>query len=450
MPLTASFHRFVSKNELFDKDDRILVAISGGVDSSTLLHLLVSTGYNVAIAHCNFGLRNDESDGDEQFVRKLQQQHQIEGFYIRFDTECEAAKAGESIQMAARRLRYDWFKHLCNTENYQYIAIGHNADDVAETFFLNLTRGTGLKGLTGIKPKTGRVVRPLLFATRLDIEGYAQQHDLNHREDSSNRKDKYARNRIRLNVIPQLKTINPSFSQTMLNNISRLQMVEDLVTQEVNRFKQEVVTCRGEEIRISIRKLKFNRNAPLLLYEFLSEYGFNSSQTEGIIRSVENGEPGSQFFGPSHLLLRDRNDLILMPSKKTTPSNEHLIQSDTIYISAPVKLELEVRSLSKSFQISKDPLTAHLDFGKLRFPLVLRKWHAGDEFHPIGMKGTKKMSDFFIDQKMSLLDKEEQWLLCSNDEVVWVVGRRIDDRYKLTGQTETAYTIKLIPINSEE
>lgn len=441
MPLALRFHHFASHNELFDKDDRILVAISGGIDSSTLLHLLVNQGYTVAIAHCNFGLRGSESDGDEQFVRSLQQRYQIEGYYIRFDTEQEAAKEGESIQMAARRLRYEWFKQLCNTENYQYIAIAHNADDVAETFLLNLSRGTGIKGLTGIKPKSGRVVRPLLFATRMEIEEYAQHHQISFREDSSNAKEKYARNRLRLNVIPEFKIINPSFNQTMIDNISRLQMVEDLVTQEVNNFKQNAVTQMGDEIRISIRKLKFNRNAHLLLYEFLCEYGFNSSQTESIIHSVEQGESGSQFIAHSYMLLRDRDYLILTPIKKGEKEELYLIQADCTSISTPLSLEFKVRE--NTFKIDKSPSVACLDFSKLTFPLILRKWETGDEFHPLGMKGTKKLSDFFIDQKLSLIEKENQWMLCSGNDIVWVVGRRIDDRYKLTARTQSAYIITL-------
>ena len=444
MPLASRFHSFVAHNELFDKDDRILVAISGGIDSTTLLHLLVSEGYTVAIAHCNFGLRGEESDGDERHVRSLQQRFAIEGYYIRFDTEREAEQAGESIQMAARRLRYEWFKQLCNTENYQYIAIAHNADDVAETFFLNLTRGTGIKGLTGIKPKTGRVVRPLLFAPRCEIEEYARLHQIEFREDSSNAKDKYARNRIRLNVIPELKIINPSFNQTMLDNISRLQLVEDLVTQEVNNFKRDAVAATADELRISIRKLKFNRNTSLLLYEFLCEYGFNSTQTEGIIHSVESGESGRQFLSPSHLLVRDRDHLILTPIKKGKADEVYQVDAYCGSITSPIKLKFDILDTSKSFQIDKRPTTACLDLGKLRFPLTLRRWESGDEFVPLGMKGTKKLSDFFIDQKLSIIDKENQWLLCSGNDIVWIVGRRIDDRYKLTPQTESAYIVSLM------
>jgi tRNA(Ile)-lysidine synthase len=443
MPLATRFRSFVAQNELLDKDDRILVAISGGIDSTTLLHLLVAEGYTVAIAHCNFGLRADESDGDERHVRALQQRHQLDGFYVRFDTEREAQKAGESIQMAARRLRYEWFMRLCNTEGYQYIAIAHNADDVAETFFLNLTRGTGLKGLTGIKPKTGRVVRPLLFATRHEIEEYARQHGIEFREDSTNAKDKYARNRIRHNVVPQLKLINPSFAQTMLDNIARLQQVEDLVTQAVNRFRADAVTATPHQIRISIRQLRCNRNASLLLYEFLCEYGFNSSQTEGIIHSIESGESGRQFVSPSHLLLRDRDHLILTPTPKGKADDIYQIETDCSSISSPITLKFDAISTSKSFQIDKRSTAACLDLAKLRFPLTLRRWQSGDEFVPLGMKGTKKLSDFFIDQKLSIIDKENQWLLCSGTDIVWVVGHRIDDRYKLTPQTSTAYIVSL-------
>lgn len=443
MQLEKRFLNFITHNDLFEKDDRILVAISGGTDSSTLLHLMVSCGYNVAIAHCNFSLRGSESDGDERFVRDLQRHYQIDGYYVRFDTEREAEKAGESIQMAARRLRYDWFKHICNDEGFQYIAIAHNADDVAETFFLNLTRGTGIKGLTGIKPKTGRIVRPLLFATRQEIDCYAQQQGLDHREDSSNAKDKYARNRIRLNVVPELKHINPSFSQTMLDNIARLQMVDNLVTQEVNSFKQEAVTTLDKEIHIDIDKLRSNRNAKLLLYELLHEYGFNSTQTNGIAASIESGESGSLFEGHSYQLLRDRARLILRPIPSKEGDELYTIKAETTTISQPIKLELEQICVSETFEIERSRTIAYLDIDKIEFPLILRKWKTGDEFHPIGMSGRKKLSDYFIDQKMSIYDKEKQWLLCTGTEVAWVVGRRLDERYKVTSGTTKVLCIRI-------
>lgn len=443
MPFTTRLAKFIAENELFDFDDRILVAVSGGVDSTTLLDMLVKQGYKVAVAHCNFSLRGDESDGDEQLVRELQSAYGIKGYYVRFDTEAEAASAGESIQMAARRLRYEWFNRLCNEMSYRYIAIAHNADDVSETFFLNLTRGTGLKGLTGIKPKTGRVVRPLLFAPRVEIAEYASANAIRFREDSSNAKDKYARNRIRLNVVPELKKINPTFSQTMLENIARLQLVEDLVTKAVNDFKQVVVTTSGEEQLISIRKLRVYRSAKLLLYEYLSFYGFNSSQIDGLFCSIEKGEPGSRFFGRGYVLLRDRENLILSPIKKEFSSGFFEIYPDRQSLKIPLKINFEVVENSNQVVVEKNRNVAMLDYEKLRFPLVLRRWQNGDEFHPFGMKGRKKLSDFFIDLKMSVNEKQNQWLLCSGDKVVWVVGRRIDDRYRISNDTQTIYKVTL-------
>lgn len=436
MPFSNRFLQFIQQNELFDNDDRILVAVSGGIDSTTLLHLLVSNGYKVAIAHCNFRLRGEESDGDEEQVRALAEKHGIKGYYVRFNTEEEASKAGESIQMAARKLRYTWFNLLCNEKSYRYIAIAHNADDVAETFFLNLCRGTGLKGLTGIKAKTGRIVRPLLFATRNEITEYATANHISYREDSSNAKDKYARNRIRLNVVPELKKINPSFSQTMLENITRLQMVEDLITQEVNNFKQNSITYIEDEQRISIRKLGFNRNSKLLLYEYLSFYGFNSNQIDGIFHSIEEGTPGSRFFGREHILLRDREELILYPIRKETEGGFFQIHSDTQSLKIPIKLQIENFECSTNFIPEKNKNVAFLDFERLSFPLTLRKWRNGDEFYPLGMKGKKKLSDFFIDTKTPINEKEQQWILCSGNNIVWVVGKRIDDRYKVTLETQ--------------
>lgn len=441
MPFTLRLTKFIAEHELFDFDDRVLVAVSGGIDSTTLLDVLVKQGYKVAIAHCNFSLRGDESDGDEQLVRNLQKVYGIKGYYIRFDTEAEAAVAGESIQMAARRLRYSWFNRLCNEECYRYIAIAHNADDVAETFFLNLTRGTGLKGLTGIKPKTGRVVRPLLFAPRKEIVEYALENGIRYREDSSNAKDKYARNRIRLNVIPEFKKINPAFNLTMLENIARLQLVEDLITQEVNNFKQDAIVVDGNEQHISIRKLRINRNSRLLLYEYLSFYGFNSSQIDDVFNSIEKGISGSQFFGRGYVLLRDRETLILYPDKKDVSQGFFEIFPDRESLKIPIKLAFEYFANTHPLLIEKSSRIAMLDYEKLHFPLVLRKWQSGDEFCPLGMKGKKKLSDFFIDQKMSVNEKSNQWLLCSGSDVVWVVGRRIDDRYKIRENTQTVYKI---------
>lgn len=442
MPLTTRLSQYISQNELFDQDDKLLVAVSGGIDSTTLLHLLAEGGYKVAIAHCNFGLRGEESDGDEALVRRLQSQYGIKGYYILFDTEKEAANAGESIQMAARRLRYNWFNQLCNEKGYRYIAIAHNADDVAETFFLNLARGTGLKGLTGIKPKTGRVVRPLLFATRQEIVEYANFCKIEHREDSTNAKDKYARNRIRLNVVPELKKINPGFNHTMLENISRLQMVEDLVTQEVNTFKQNAVTATPTAQHISIAKLLENKNSKLLLYEFLCFYGFNSSQLDAIFKSIESGVSGSRFFGRDHILLRDRDELILYATNQEQTAGYYQIHTDTTSIDSPISLKLESIEKVPETTFSKLNSVAYLDYERLHFPLILRKWQNGDEFTPFGMKGRKKLSDFFIDQKMSIHEKENQWLLCSGNDVVWVVGRRSDDRYKVTEETQNILRIE--------
>lgn len=441
MPFTLRLTKFIAEHELFDFEDRVLVAVSGGIDSTTLLDVLVKQGYKVAIAHCNFSLRGDESDGDEQLVRNLQKVYGIRGYYIRFDTEAEAAVAGESIQMAARRLRYSWFNRLCNEECYRYIAIAHNADDVAETFFLNLTRGTGLKGLTGIKPKTGRVVRPLLFAPRKEIVEYALQNGVRYRDDSSNAKDKYARNRIRLNVIPEFKKINPAFNLTMLENIARLQLVEDLITQEVNNFKQDAIVVDGDEQHISIRKLRINRNSKLLLYEYLNFYGFNSSQIDDVFNSIEKGISGRQFFGRGYVLLRDRETLILYPDKKDVSPGFFEIFPDRESLTIPIKLAFEYFTNTHPLLIEKNRSIAMLDYEKLHFPLVLRKWQSGDEFCPLGMKGKKKLSDFFIDQKMSVNEKSNQWLLCSGSDVVWVVGRRIDDRYKISENTQTVYKI---------
>lgn len=442
MLLNTQFHRFVAQHELFDSEDRMLVAVSGGIDSTALLDMLASEGYPIAIAHCNFSLRGSESDGDEQLVRELQQKYGIEGFYIRFNTEEEAQKAGESIQMTARRLRYAWFNELCNLEDYRYIAIAHNADDVAETFFLNLTRGTGIKGLTGIKPKTGRVVRPLLFATRRQIEEYSAQRGLKFREDSSNLKDKYARNRIRLNVMPELKQINPAFNQTMLDNIARLQLVESLVNQEVNSFKRDCISICGDEQRISIRQLAFNPNAQLLLYEVLNDYGFSSSQVESILKSLHSGESGKVFEANRYSLLRDREQLILYPNQAATCDTVE-VGAEAESIAEPLNLTLRRLVKDDAYRIVRDSAIAHIDADKLSFPLTLRKWKHGDEFYPLGMKGKKKLSDFFIDQKLSILDKQHQWLLCSGTEVVWVVGRRLDNRFRITDDTQHILEVRL-------
>nr|WP_282189193.1 tRNA lysidine(34) synthetase TilS [Maribellus sp. YY47] len=417
-----------------------MLAVSGGIDSMVLLHLFEKSELEYGVAHCNFQLRGDESDGDERFVREYVQMHGIPSFFETFDTTEYARVSGISIEMAARELRYAFFERIRCEHHYNWIATAHHQDDLIETFFLNLSRKTGIKGLTGIKDKAGFLIRPLLFAGREEIEQYAAQNYLEYREDSTNSEVVYQRNFLRHKILPLFSELNPAFKKNLLASIDNLRDAEQVYTSVLNRNKEQVVEDENGEIRISIEKLRTTPFPQLLLLEALSLLHFNPSVIDEVFQSLD-AEPGKQFFSPTHRLVKDREFLFVAPLKEQSEQLFYIEESD-IELFKPIQLSIE-KTGAAGFNIIKSPDVACIDLDTIQFPLLIRKWKQGDYFQPLGMKGMKKVSDFFIDQKIPLHEKENTWLLCSGKKIVWIMGRRLDDRFKVSPETQRILVLRM-------
>ena len=431
---------------------KILAAVSGGIDSIVMLHLLHDAGINTVAAHCNFGLRGDESNCDEDFVKTQTAKLGIQCLTEHFDTSAYAAQNGISIQMAARELRYRWFHELATRENFDAIAIAHNRDDRIETLFINLARGTGIHGLTGIRPANGKIIRPLLFASRCEIEDYAKTHGIVFREDSSNTTDKYARNYIRHHVVPGLEQFFQGMQPAIERSMEHFAAVELFYNESIERHKKQVVTEKDHLIYIDLPRLSQSPSPPALLYEILKPYGFsNSIAAEILSRDAKfHVSTGRQFFSDTHRIVYDRQSLILQELGNES-QHEYLIEEHTYNICVPIHLEIEKFDNDTGFTPDTNPNIACLDGDKLQFPLLLRKWKQGDRFCPLGMKKMKKLSDFFIDAKLSLIEKERCWALVSGSQIAWIVGQRIDDRFKITEKTTKILKFKKvnIPVETE-
>jgi tRNA(Ile)-lysidine synthase len=436
------FRTYIRANHLIRKSDKILLTVSGGIDSVVMLDLFIREGYNCGIAHCNFGLRGTESDGDEDFVRQLAYQYGIKFYCKRFNTEEYAEDESISIQMAARKLRYDWFEKVRKTHPYDLIATAHNQDDVLETFFINLSRGSGIRGLTGIKVISGKIIRPLLFAPRSLIETYADEFSLPFREDSSNASEKYIRNKIRHKILPLFEDINPGFRNTMMETIQKLRDTEAIYSDEINLRRNEIITAQEDLVSVSLDLLMNLPQRRTYLFEFLSEYHFTSKQIIDIDDSI-NATSGKQFFSTTHRLVKDRSKLIITPIGDEE-YRKFYITEGTNQIFEPVHLEFIVIEHTEGFRIPSESSIACLDYDLLTFPLLIRKWQSGDYFHPLGMKHRKKLSDFLVDQKISIVEKENLWLLLNNEDIVWLINQRIDERYKITSKTRQVLMIKSV------
>ena len=426
--------KFIDEKSLCKSDNKLLVAISGGADSVALFLCLKELGYDIELAHCNFNLRGDESDNDEKFVKKLADKFGIRLHLKSFDTQKYADENKVSIQMAARDLRYKWFNELLVDNNLNYIAVGHHKNDDVETFFINLTRGSGLKGLLGIKAKNNNIIRPLLCVSRLEIEAYLSAVKQSFREDSSNKSVKYLRNKIRYELIPLLTEMNPNIQETISNEIEIFEGVFQVFKEQIERKRKEIL--KNEIFKLKITDLQKLNPLNIYLYEFLNPYGF--SEVNQIIKAL-NTQSGKQFFSKTYQLNIDREYILISKISKENVSFE--ILENQHKISTPFAMEL---SKSTDRKVAKDRVKAKLDFDKLQFPLVLRKWKKGDKFIPLGMQTFKKLSDFFIDKKYSLIAKQQQWILCSADDIIWIVGDRIDDRFKITTQTKNVYIAEIL------
>jgi tRNA(Ile)-lysidine synthase len=433
--------KYISEEHLFNPEEKVLLTVSGGVDSMVMTELFRQSEYNFSVAHCNFQLRGEESDGDEIFVREYCKKHNIPIFVKHFNTKEYAVENGISIQMAARDLRYEWFEELCDSEGFECYATAHHKDDEIETFFINLMRGTGIAGLHGILPRQGRVIRPLLFAGRYEIEEYAKKINLKFREDSSNSEVKYLRNSIRHRLLPVLKEIHPGYIDTLTGNIERLRETEKIYRKEIERVKKEILVSENNLIKISIPGLENIETPKILLFEILSEYGFNGSQVEDIFKSIDSVS-GKSFYSGTHILIKDRNEFIISQLKDNDEIYES-IYSETTSVSKPVEIKIRTIKKDAGFKINKDSSFAYLDKEKLSFPLKIRKWMKGDFFYPLGMTSKKKVSDFFIDEKISVIEKKNSFILVSGDDIVWIIGYRIDNRFKISEDTKEVLLLEI-------
>lgn len=432
------FQDHLSTKFPFLKGKRLLLAVSGGLDSMVMTHLFQQSGYEIALAHCNFQLRGDESEGDQAFVEQYSKENKIPIFVTQFDTKTYAEINKLSTQLAARELRYNWFQEILDQNKYDFLLTAHHADDSLETFLINLTRGTGLEGLTGIPTQNNQIVRPLLIFSRAEIMQYAKENTLHWREDSSNASDKYLRNKIRHDLVPILKELNPSFLDSFQKTQEHLQESQSLVQDASRLVYNQVVEERNVEFYFDLNKLKEQNNFRFYLYQWLHPYGFRA--WEDIYNLVES-QSGKQVFSDEYRLLKDRIYLILSKKTLQNEEKEYFIFENQLEILEPLNI-----SLSESISYTNDSnMSIFVDRKKIVFPLILRKWREGDVFQPSGMGGkSKKVSKFFKDQKMSLLEKDQAWLLFSESKVVWVVGIRQDECFKANSLTENILQITLL------
>ncbi len=435
------FIHYIQENQLFTQSETILVGVSGGVDSVVLLDLLDKAGFSTAIAHCNFRLRGTESDADEKLVSDLARKYDVPIFKIAFNTVEYVQENKISIEMAARELRYKWFEKIRVMHHFDCIAVAHHRDDQLETFFLNLARGTGLTGLTGMNPVNGKIVRPLLFASRTEIELYRHANFLDFREDASNQSLDYNRNKIRHGVLPVMETLNPGFRQGMIRTMGYLEDVSKIYERSISQTWERVALRKGDDFVISISELKLLDPLQTYLFEFLKPYGFNSMVVGDLVVSLK-GISGKQFLSPTHRIVHDRDSLILTSLQPGNIRHFYLEEGKDELL-APIHLKICEEKYSEAYKIPDSRLVACIDRDKVQFPLLIRKWEQGDYFKPLGMRGFKKLSDFFIDSKLSIPEKENIRIVANGEQIVWIVGHRLDDRFKITSQTKTILRIEL-------
>lgn len=437
---------FINRENLIPQNSTVIVGLSGGMDSMVLLDILTLLGYNCIAAHCNFHLRNDESDRDEKFVKNWCKTIDTQYTSINFDTKQYAADRKISIEMAARELRYCWFEAIRNEYQANYIAVAHHKDDSVETLLLNLIRGTGIKGLTGISPKNGHIVRPLLCLSRNEIESYISERDIPYVTDSTNHEDIYLRNSLRLNVIPLLETLNPSVRETIFRTSRNLTEAEKIYSESIQKSISKVFN----DNKIYIDELKRTASQRSVLFELLTPYSFTPSTIEDIYESIDSisgkifySDVNSDLGKKGYRLIKDRNIFLLDALTECNNKDKtFLIEEGASEILEPIRLIIRILNSSDEIKYHRNIL--YLDEEKIKYPLELRRWRAGDWFIPFGMKGRKKLSDYFTDHKFTLKDKDEAWILTSGEDIVWLVGERNDDRFKITDRTKKIVAIEKV------
>jgi tRNA(Ile)-lysidine synthase len=459
--MLKQFQLYINRYNLIAEGDRLVLALSGGIDSMVLANLLLKAKVEFVAAHCNFHLRGEESDGDEQFVREYAERNAIQCFVKHFDTEQYAVEQGISIEMAARDLRYAWFEELRQQLGYDKIAVAHHADDQAETFFINLLRGAGLRGLKGMQPKNGVIIRPMLWASREQVHQYAIDNQINWREDHTNAEIVYLRNKIRNQLLPVFDELHPEARQGLYKSLEHLasenELYRELLKEKLSQIVEEqeavsVIARRNDEA-IQINKsfhVSLDCFAALamtqreqLLFEWLRQYGFNTDQCRFIFEAIESGI-GNHYYSPTHQLVIGRNELQLSEIKSVEDEEIQIGIGEEEFFS-PIHLRFSRFEKTVDFIIDKSAEVAQLDFDKIQFPLTMRHWRHGDRFHPLGMKGSKLLSDFFVDQKFTEWQKRNAWLLVSADgEILWAVEYRIDDRFKIDKDTKTIFECRMV------
>ena len=435
--------KYIATNNLLAFDKPVITGFSGGSDSVSLLHILNRLGYKCIAAHCNFHLRENESDQDETFCEQFTKEHNIPLDKVDFDTKSYAKAQHISIEMAARNLRYEWFETIRKKYDAQAIAVAHHCDDSNETMLLNMIRGTGIRGLCGIRPKNRLVIRPLLCIGKDDIMHYLEEQGLPYVTDSSNLSDEYTRNFIRLHLIPLMEEINPSVKIVLARTAEHLSDAENIYNNAVEEIRKSLIKeSNNDEFQISIDDLIKQPASKTILFELLKPFGFKSDVSESIHNSLM-GEPGKTFNSLDHCytLLKDRKFLYIYKRQKKIYERHEIEEDNKNCDKLPIDISFRKVKVDSSFDIDKAMQIATLDYDKVKFPLTLRKWQLGDWFIPFGMKGRKKLSDYFSDCKFSILDKEKIWVLCSGEDIIWIVGKRTDNRFCISDDTKYALII---------
>lgn len=438
--MTTEIQEYILQHKLFTKQSKVLVGLSGGPDSMALLHILLQLGYNCIAAHCNFHLRGNDSDTDAAFVSNWCNENDIPLHTIDFDTHEYAASNKISIEMAARELRYNWFEELRVEQQADVIGIAHHKDDSVETILINLIRGTGIKGLTGIPIVNKHIVRPLLNVSRSQIMEYLSKGQVPYVTDHTNEEELYTRNIIRLKVLPILEKINPSVKNSIVATANNLKEAEKIYDGYVN----DAIGGLYKNNLIDIEKLKQTHSPQSVLFEILSPWGFTPSVIEDIANNLDS-IPGKLYLANNIRLLKDRDYLVISEShlQQAEDDEEYLVYPSATDQELPFGLSVKIEEQTPQFSIQRNRAFLHCDAEKLSFPLTLRKWRKGDWFVPFGMKGKKKISDFFTDNKFTLFEKEETWVLLSRDDIVWIVNHRADNRFRITDATKSICTINL-------